>query len=382
MSGNCRKFPKNTRCDDDLNKQVGVRVCNDFTACLPFGASLVFDGECLTFTPPKDAPEDGVYDKVLIYNGCIVEARKDDLPTYTPPPCVPVPTPCDETAGNAVVLNPDVANLLYWDSSSRLTGKLFYENSGEISFSGNGTSSSPLRLNANISPTVTSVISTTRDVLLLTNPAINQFVIDMATIDNSQVGVHAGFEIDRYGRVVRYIEPERSGVVEIRGTEGNIEVNTSQGISRIDLPSLYTGVQQLRVGEQVLTIDLQGRISQITESPSSVGNRFSSIISGSWLTNLFSFVSTSSGRMRISYMGNLGSLSSTIDSGLTPLPSDFQLLVDTQSIAAYAVVNDNQQIVGIEAITPNAYLAGDHTVALVLANNITSTVVLDITLCQ
>jgi len=382
MSGFCRVYPKSTRCDEDLNAQAGVRECESFTACLPFGASLVFDGECLTFTSSTAVPDDGVYDKLVIQDGCIVEVRKDDLPVYTPPPCTPVPVPCDDTGSGTVVLNPDVANLLYWDSSSRLTGKLFYENSGDITLSGNGTSSSPLRIDANITPTTISMVSTTTDVLLLTNPATNQFVINMATIDNAQVGTHAGFEIDRYGRVVRYTDPGSSGVADIQGTAGNIEVSNSQGIYRIDLPSLHTGPQQVQAGEQALTIDLQGRVSQIVNNPSSVGNRFSSVISGTWTTNLFSFTSTASGRMRISYKGKVGELTSGSGAGVVPLSSDFQLLVNTQSISAFAVIDENLQIIGIEALTPNAYTAGDHTVALILANSISNVVFLDVDLCQ
>lgn len=382
MSGNCRISPKNTRCDDALDKEAGTRICDSFTTCLPFGGLLAFDGECITFTEPTQAPEDGVYDRFVVQNGCITEARKADLPTYTPPPCTPIPVPCDDTGSGTITISPDVANLLYWDSSSRLVGKLFYENSGDVTLSGNGTAGSPLRISANIAPTITTITSPTPDVLLLANPDTNVFTLAMATISNSVVGVHAGFEIDRYGRVVGYTEPAAGGVTEIRETPGNTVVTGAQGVYIIDLPTLYSTLQKVQAGDQELTIDMQGRVSQIDNKAQAVGDRFSTVISGSWTTNTFSFTSTISGRMRISYKGNIGSITSAVSEGLITLPSDIQLLVDTQTIAAYAVVTDGQYIVGIEALTPNTYLAGDHTMALVSNNNITNPLILDISLCQ
>lgn len=382
MSGNCRISPKNTRCDDALGKEAGTRVCDSFSTCLPFGGSLAFDGECITFTKPTQVPDDGIYDSFVVQNGCITEARKADLPTYTPPPCTPIPAPCYDTGNGTITLSPDAANLLYWDSSSRLMGKLFYENSGEIVISGNGTAGSPLRISANIAPDVTTITSTTPDVLLLNNPDTNVFTLAMAAISNSVVGTHAGFEIDRYGRVVGYTEPAAGGVTEVRGTEGNIEVSGAQGVYIINLPSLHTTEKKVQAGDQELTIDMQGRVSQIDNSAQAVGDRFSTIISGSWTTNSFSFVSTVSGRMRISYKGNIKTTTSAVTEGLVILPSDIQLFVDSQSVSGYAVVTDSQYIIGIEALTPNMYLAGDHTVALVSTDNITSPLILDVSLCQ
>ena len=68
----------------------GESKCLEFTACLPFGASLHYDGDCMYYT--KGNIRDGVYNTIEVRDGCIVNATNttNTIATYTPQ-CQPTP---------------------------------------------------------------------------------------------------------------------------------------------------------------------------------------------------------------------------------------------------------------------------------------------------
>lgn len=56
--------------------------CPEFEAELPFGAKLYSKGGCLYYEPPEHVPPDGVYNRLVVVDGRITDAIREDYVHY------------------------------------------------------------------------------------------------------------------------------------------------------------------------------------------------------------------------------------------------------------------------------------------------------------
>lgn len=375
----CRKVNKNNNCGNNGEKLDSRRDCDAFSLCLPFGRSLIYDGECLRLEGGATVA-DGVYGKFKVVDGCLTEALPDEVPSYTPPPCTPAPTPCGGGT-EAASLTPSADNLLFYDSAGRLMGKLFVENGTGIQISGTGTEGSPLKITGTIEPNDTKITSSTPDALPIEGLGTESRPYDIRhAVSKADPGSSfGGFTVDRYGHIQGYQAPDSPGIITLQGTPGEVEAAVTQGAAVLSLAKKFQNPQSFQAGEQKVEVDLCGRISAITDSPAPVNDRFSNIFTGNRTFIQFVLTTGRSGRLRISYQGDLGL--ELAGAGLAPLPAAIGLTLDGMSIAAYAVLS-NGRVAGLEAVSVNAYEAGDHLIAISLPEAVSAPGIMDVSICQ
>ena len=112
MIDTCRKTIKKTSCDSDIENQSAPEY-KPFTVCLPFGASLEWDGQGLIYHESDNPISDGVYGTVTVQGNCISSAGAEPVCEYTPAPCAPAAGPCSGTGsgGAGVIISPSSDNL-------------------------------------------------------------------------------------------------------------------------------------------------------------------------------------------------------------------------------------------------------------------------------
>lgn len=67
--------------------------CPGWDICLPWGGRIYSHNGCV-YGERGNPPPDGVYGKIVVANGCIIDALPEDVPLYTGNPCAPLPGDC------------------------------------------------------------------------------------------------------------------------------------------------------------------------------------------------------------------------------------------------------------------------------------------------
>ena len=239
MIDTCRKTIKKTSCDSDIENQSAPEY-KPFTVCLPFGASLEWDGQGLIFHESDNPISDGVYGTVTVQGNCISSAGAEPVCEYTPAPCAPAAGPCSGTGsgGAGVIISPSSDNLTYLDASNRLKTTLFYRAGKNISMSGSGTKSDPLVVacvaDSGSDGTGTFTLTAGNSGVKLTGNGTGSspYIISHAKTDGIG-GMYGPFDVDEYGHIVGYNESNVQLLAVMGATD--IEVVTNGGIATVSL---------------------------------------------------------------------------------------------------------------------------------------------------
>lgn len=144
------------KCTEELvsASETQVPVQETWEICLPWGGLLYAD-ESGVHVEKGNPPADGVYDRLVIADGCLVGVRQSEsIPIYTGSPCAPLPGDCNGsgggTGGTGNLCNPSATpgNLYRCDLSGRPLVTVSIEAGSGIAVTGNGTASNPFVISA------------------------------------------------------------------------------------------------------------------------------------------------------------------------------------------------------------------------------------------
>lgn len=402
----CRTTRKNQHCGVEVVQEPSRTPCSPINVCLGFGRSLVWSGNCpeVRGTPTI---EDGWYSQVHVVDGCIVDARDAQIPVYTPAPCAPAASPCEDGGSSSVTLNPAACNLLTF-TSGMLDARLHFGDSTGVTVTGCGTANDPLRFSVEVD--AGSVFVKSGSPLAIgvegDGSAANPFTISLAN-SPLDAGWHGAYEIDMYGRVIGF-DATRTGLIEGVNDGEGIELKVEAGILTANLKNVAGEVAgQYTTGGYTYTVNAKGQVTNIrrditiTEDTYQLGsynvtvNAYGSItriepvnVDNSAIPDTFigtfrgqagsadteremTFTTELDGPLHVEYRGMLGS--TTTDPGLSVnIPSGFIIQVDGVAltdtvIEVSGVLNATgatNAIVGIRATSQNAIAAGQHTVTI------------------
>ncbi len=234
----CRTYHSDKQCEPEVVHEGHDHICQPFEVCLPFGRKIGFDGECLYVEGESNIP-DGSYGIIEVKNGCIVGARPNPAFEYTPPPCSPAATPCDE-GGSNVDIAPGSNNLISQDGAGRLIVTLVTQAGRGIRLSGVGTASSPLKIEATEESGITEVVARAlNEALTVTGKgtSTNPLLIGL-TETGITPGTYGDFTVDAYGRIINYSAGSSTGgatgIHTIIGTNG-INASVTSGVATLSL---------------------------------------------------------------------------------------------------------------------------------------------------
>ncbi len=261
MADYCRTTPKVTQCVPEHHHGKHV-ACPPMQVCLPFGRVLTFDGHCLSVAGEPTVP-DGEYGVIVVENGCIVDAKPNPVFEYTPPVSTEAAESCASTSGT-ITLQPDTCNMLSVDASGRYGAYIVTEAGDNITLSGCGTESSPLKISASFNEDTTTYLeaaSATQVTVSGSGTANDPYLVGLASVMTA--GTYDNFQIDAYGRVVKYNEPTASSITAIVASNG-IEVTTQSGVAIISLAESGVASGTYQLGGYVVALDLAGRATSVT----------------------------------------------------------------------------------------------------------------------
>lgn len=404
----CRTTNKNITCNEVKNPEPVTVSCKPLEVCIGFGRQLVYDGNCFRLDNPETLITDGWYSEFQVIDGCIVEARQAALPIYTPPPCAPVPEPCDGGgSGDGITIAPDTCNLSRWNSSGQLLTTLSVQPGSGVTLSGCGSINDPLIVSLDQGGDASVYITSLSPSWLTVSgsgSSIDPYILQMVSSPLG-AGTYAGFEIDDFGRITGYTTPEASGVIGIVGGPG-IEADNQAGLVTISLGTSGVTAGTYTLGGYNVTIASTGQVTNVVRQINTVSgvytfgdyevavNEFGSITEITALTTLPTmsysklftgtrsemsaiFETTVPGKFRISYKGNLGTYSGTVTEGLMPYTGLITLLINGSPQAIYCVVSGTT-IVELVVLTASAYTAGTQEFELTVPTAVTSPGMLNI----
>lgn len=383
-------------CEKAIQKADVSSNCPSWSVCLPFGGSLHTEGGCVHYTAPTSVPDDGEYSRIVIANGCIVEAKKAEIPLYTSSPCAPVPVPCDCGGGSASLPDPSpqAGNLFRYDTAGRPLVKLTVSNGSGISITGDGTASNPLVITNTQTEKDSGHIRTGSSVIKITGTGTSADPITIAH-GAGQQGTYNGLTFDEYGHLTGYEEAAAKGVTGIVGSGGiDAQTDTKTGVATIKLAEpVSKAAGNYYFGGYNVELDDKNRIASVKRTielpagtyafgPYNVTvNGLGSIES---LTNTFNsnteyckyfeyedvgknvrtgvLILRNDNYIRVVYEGP----------GTTAYKDKITLRLDGRAMAtAYATYTGTT--VHIEAESQGVMAAGQHTIQIVLAGSLTFT---------
>lgn len=258
-------------CDGDIIQEPQTKAgCPDFSLCLPWGGRLWQENGCLK-AQPGTPPPDGIYDRIIIADGCIVGLEKADVALYVPPSCTEVPAACasssSEGAASSCEASPLAGNLYTCDASGRPLVRCSIKGGDGIIVSGSGTTSDPYRIKANISAETLRVVAGNNGVTVTGTGS----AADALVISHKGGGLNTtvnGMRFDQYGHLVEYTEPTTSSGVNgiVPGDGIDVQVDNKVGIATISLSkpaNVRNGIYQC--GGYDVQLDLKNRIFNLTQ---------------------------------------------------------------------------------------------------------------------
>lgn len=258
-------------CNGDTIQEPQVKSgCPDFSLCLPWGGRLWQENGCLK-AQPGTPPPDGIYDRIIIADGCIVGLEKADVALYVPPSCTEVPAACassSEGAASSCEASPLAGNLYTCDASGRPLVRCSIKGGDGIIVSGSGTTSDPYRIKANISAETLRVVAGNNGVTVTGTGS----AADALVISHKGGGLNTtvnGMRFDQYGHLVEYTESTTSsgGVNGIVPGDGiDVQMDNKVGIATLSLSkpaNVLNGIYQC--GGYDVHLDLKNRIFNLTQ---------------------------------------------------------------------------------------------------------------------
>lgn len=369
-------------CEKILKEAEASGGCPEFSVCLPFGGRIYSEGGCVNYeegTPPPD----GVYSKVVIKNGCIVDVELADLPLYTNSPCAPVPAPCDCDGGGGSLPAPSTisGNLFAYDAAGRPLVLLSAKAGDGISVTGRGTADNPLIITAK--PGESSGVQIRGTGLIRvegTGTAEQPYRISHATVGNATTVM--GMSFDDAGHMTGYTpSPESSTINAVSGGRGiDTETDLKTGLATIHLATpLHKAEGDYLLGGFTLSVDENNIIYEIkrtidfTEGVYRLGSVDVTINKYGSITETVAvppeIVSTSACR-RYTDTDTVREITFTTDKVAAfhvvyrgnNLPTTTKAYVDGTEVAGILIPTASPS--GFEAVTPALYSAGTHTVRI------------------
>lgn len=366
-------------CGDSEQKGASEGFCPDWDVCMPFGGRLYSRGGCVQFEASATAPADGVYDRVVVQDGCIAGVAGQEVASYQPRPCTETPCDCNSGSGGgeSADVSDDPANLITEDASG-LLAKLYATGAGGITVSGSGTQSSPLRIQA--------ASQTARGYVQAGNTGIS--VAGSGTQASPYEVSHkagtgpanqtiAGMRFDEYGHLASYEAPTSAGTVNgVIGRNG-IEATTeiSSGVVTLDLQETVQSVKgTYRLGGFDVDVDKYGRFQQIDREVSiAAGSRYfgAYLVALDALGNITDVTDTTQDRTVVyhkaskRFTGSSASITFT-----TALVGSFRVSLRAASVTSASVSIDGTAMTTdhgtdwAEALSGARYALGQHTVSV------------------
>ena len=260
---------KRTLATGDTEK--AAYLAEDISVCLPFGGELYTDGGILKHEPASNPPADGVYGKVVVKNGCIVDVQPEDVAIHTSAPCAPIPSPCDcgegggSSGGGMAQPSTTAGNLFEYDAAGRPLVRVFVEEGDGMSIDGSGTKSDPYVFNARVSAGGAEVLAS--GALYTEDTGTATMVLHR---DGKSASIN-GMEFDAYGHLIGYSDPSQgeSAIKQIMAVLGDnytttAETNQLTGIATVSLKvpnTVYDGKYQF--GGYEVELDGYNRVEHI-----------------------------------------------------------------------------------------------------------------------
>lgn len=254
--------------ENELAAATEKGACPAWHFCLPFGGELRQKDGCVEYVP-GEPPADGIYDKIVIVDGCIVALEKDGLPWYTATPCAPVPDDCTGGGGGIGTPSPIACNLLQYDASGRPYVCVTIQGGAGIDVVGTGTAQDPIII------TNTSgggggtggYVKACNNAISVTGSGSREdpYCVGHALADDAPQTA-GGLSLDRYGHVIGYTPSDASGLQAVIGGDGihtvNDPIKGTATVSLEDVVGLTPGTYIL--GNYQIVVDSKGRITSIT----------------------------------------------------------------------------------------------------------------------
>lgn len=228
---------KDKACESQvLQKAQETFACKSFSVCLPFGGRLWSNGECIQYdegTPPPD----GVYSRIKIVNGCIVEATKAEIPLYSAPVCAPATTPCGDAEGGLPDPSTLTGNLFSYDPANRPLVKLTVRAGDGVAIHGTGTSSDPLIISANAAEAQQIFIQSGDSFIQVTGDGSAEDPYRIKHTGDGQMHTVMGITFDTAGHFVEYAAAEESSVIRgiVEGTGIKVDVDAAAGLATVSV---------------------------------------------------------------------------------------------------------------------------------------------------
>lgn len=254
--------PKPVRtCTSQTLATAQAAVCEDWEACLPFGAMLAYENGCLKYTP-GEPPADGVYGLITVQNGCIVSLDEEPVAKYQADSCAPVPCPCSEDSDTSSGLcdpSTTTGNLYTCDSAGKPLVRVYINGGDNVSVTGYGTRTSPFVITIDQGDAgITSIRSITDAITVSTSDG----VATIAHKDGWNERTINGMVFDNYGHLIDYDDSTAaSSIIGIVGTNGISAETSSAGIATIKLADPANNLNgDYIVGGYTLTLDSWNRV--------------------------------------------------------------------------------------------------------------------------
>lgn len=366
-------------CGDSGQKGTSEGFCPDWDACMPFGGRLYSRDGCVQFEASGTAPADGVYDRVVVQDGCIAGVVGQEVASYQPRPCTETPCDCNSGSGGggSAEVSDDPANLITEDASG-LLAKLYASGSGGISVSGNGTQSSPLRIQAS-AQTARGYVRAGNTGVSVTGDGTQSspYAVSHKAGTGPANQTIAGMRFDEYGHLKSYEAPSSAGTVNGVVGRNGVEATTdiASGVVTLDLQETVQKVKgTYRLGGFDVDVDQYGRFQQIDREVSiAAGDRYfgAYLVGLDDLGNITSVTDTTQDRTVVyhkasrRFTGDSASITFT-----TALVGNFRVTLHAASVTSASISIDGTAVTtdhGTDwagALSDARYALGQHTVSV------------------
>lgn len=356
--------------------------CPSWDLCLPFGTRLYSQDGCVQIEKPETTPQDGVYGKIVVKNGCIVDVLSEDIPLYNGPACAPVPCPCDGEGGSGSGLLPSsvAGNLFEIDPVGGALVKLSVKEGAGISITGDGTATNPITISVkDVGGNATIYIKPGNNGVTITGDGTAKAPYTISHQEKGEERTIQGMSFDRYGHLQDYTQPTEATTINgVKAGDGiDVDVDVSTGIATVKLKEPLPNISNTftfggydvelkrnqivdiarriqlveatyRIGNFDVTVNKYGSIVSIVPVPQEQGIKIaaSKIFKGAndSMNRSVTFTTLQDASFRISYQSTRS------------IPADTSLLIDGNYYPC--TISGNR----LDALTNARFAAGPHSI--------------------
>lgn len=261
-----------SQCEQQLQEAAEHGIANTpWSICLPWGGQLYQD-ESGVHAVQGNPPADGVYDRIVVADGCIVNALKSDAPVYVGSPCAPLPGDCGGSggsggAGNLCNPSDTPGNLYRCDFSGRpLVTCAIVAGAGAV-VTGSGTTADPYVITAGGGGSGGVYLRSDNEAIRITGAGTRDDPYVFAHKEGFQTTA-AGLVFDAYGHCVGESGGSaNAGVQGIIGGDGiKVDADNRSGIYTVGLADpLNNKAGDYLFGGYNVTLDQYNRIYDIQQ---------------------------------------------------------------------------------------------------------------------